>query len=198
VSRRFDQVVLVASTLGFCWLGMQVLHEFGHVLAGWAVGETVERVVLHPLALSRTDVSHDRHPLLVIWGGPVVGSALPLASLGVARVRRSGLAFLLRFFAGFCLIANGAYLGVGAFARVGDAGDLLRHGAPRWTLIAFGLVCAPAGLRLWHGLGPRFGLGDAGGEVDRRAVGWALGLVAVLVLAEILVAAGGVTRGPGS
>ena len=56
-------------------------------------------------------------------------------------------------------------------------------------LIAFGLVCAPAGLRLWHGLGPHFGLGGSVGEVDRRAVGWALGLLLVVLLIEILAAA---------
>src|SRR4051794_13191168 len=48
---------------------------------------------------------------------------------------------------------------------VGDAGDLLRHGASRWTLIAFGLACVPCGLFLWHGLSPHFGLGEAKGLV---------------------------------
>ena len=50
-----------------------------------------------------------------------------------------------------------------------DAGDLLRYGAPRWSLIAFGLACVPCGLYLWHGLGPHYGLGEAKGRVDRRA-----------------------------
>jgi hypothetical protein len=72
----------------------------------------------------------------------------------------------LRFFAGFCLIANGAYLGVGSFDGVGDAGDLLRHGAPVWQLWVFGLMCVPTGLWLWHGLGAHFGLGDAEGKVS--------------------------------
>lgn len=167
---------------------MQIVHELGHVLAAWAVGETVERVVLYPLVISRTDVSHDRHPLLVVWGGPVVGAVLPLGMLAVARSLRFRLLYLFQFFAGFCLIANGVYLGVGSFGGVGDAGDLLRHGAPRWTLIAFGLVCAPAGLGLWNGLGPHFGLGKSRGEVDRRAVGWAFGLVLIILLVEILAA----------
>ena len=69
---------------------------------------------------------------------------------------------------------------------MGDAGDLLRYGAPRWTLIAFGLVCVPAGLFLWHGLGPHFGLGEAKGRVDRRAAVGTLGLLLVVVLIEIL------------
>ncbi len=184
--RRLPQLALIASTLGSCWLGMQVVHELGHVAAGWTGGETVERVVLHPLAISRTDVSHERHPLLVVWGGPVLGSLLPLGLLAVAKSLRLGLSYLFRFFAGFCLIANGVYLGVGSFGGEGDAGDLLRHGAPRWSLILFGLICAPAGLYLWNGLGPRFGLGVPGGEVDRRAVGWSIGLLLLILLVEIL------------
>src|SRR5437867_3762034 len=71
--RRSDQAVLIAATLGLSWLGMQIVHELGHVLLAWASGETVDRVVLHPLVISRTDVSHARHPLLVAWGGPVLG-----------------------------------------------------------------------------------------------------------------------------
>ena len=37
--------------------------------------------------------------------------------------------FVLRFFAAFCLIANGAYIGVGSFTRVGDAQAMLTLGA---------------------------------------------------------------------
>ena len=70
---------------------------------------------------------------------------------------------------------------------MGDAGDLLRYGAPRWTLIAFGLVCVPAGLALWHGLGPHFGLGEAKGRVDRRAAVAVLSLLMAFVLVELLV-----------
>jgi hypothetical protein len=184
---RLCQFVLIASTLGYCWLGMQVVHELGHVVAAYAGGEKVSRVVLHPLVISRTDVSHDRHPLLVIWGGPALGSALPLALLAVARARCFGLFYLIQFFAGFCLIANGVYLGVGSFGGVGDAGDLLRHGCPEWTLIAFGLACVPLGLWLWNGLGPHFGLGASRGKVDRRAVRWAIGIGLTILVVEMLV-----------
>ena len=185
--RRFPQIILVASTLGFCWLGMQVVHESGHVACAWAGGETVSRVVLHPLALSRTDATHDRHPLLVIWVGPILGSLLPLGALGLSKLARARVVYLFRFFAGFCLIANGAYLGVGGFSGVGDAGDLLRRGAPPWTLVAFGLVCMPLGLSLWNGLGPHFGLGPSKGEVARRASLGMLVLFLILVSVEMLV-----------
>ncbi len=35
---RAYQVILVASTLGLSWLGMQVVHEAGHVLFAWMGG----------------------------------------------------------------------------------------------------------------------------------------------------------------
>jgi hypothetical protein len=166
---------------------MQIVHDLGHVLTAYASGETINKIILHPLVISRTDVSHDRHPLLVVWGGPALGTSLPLGLLAVARALRCGLYYLIQFFAGFCLIANGVYLGVGSFGGVGDAGDLLRCGSPQWTLIAFGLACAPAGLWLWSGLGPHYGLGEPKGKVDRRAVRWAFGLVVTIVAVEVLV-----------
>jgi hypothetical protein len=185
-SGRLGQVVLIAATLSLSWLGMQVVHESGHVLAAWAGGETVHRVVLRPLAISRTDATRDRRPLLVAWGGAAVGATLPLGMFALARALRWNRSHLLRFLAGFCLVANGAYLGVGAFNGDGDAGDLLRFGAPRWSLFAFGLTATPAGLALWHGLGPRFGLGPARGRVDPGDVRWTLGLLAVLLAAELI------------
>jgi hypothetical protein len=184
---RLSQIRLIASTFGVCWLGMQIVHESGHVACAWAGGETVSRVVLHPLALSRTDVTHDRHPLLVIWGGPILGSLLPLGALGLSKLARARVIYLFRFFAGFCLIANGAYLGVGGFSGVGDAGDLLRYGAPPWMLVAFGLLCMPLGLSLWNGLGPHFGLGPSKGEVGRRDSLGMLVLLLIVVSVEILV-----------
>jgi hypothetical protein len=184
---RLYQITLIASTLGLSWLGMQIVHEAGHVVFAWTAGERVDRVVLHPLTISRTDASHDRHPLLVVWGGPLVGVLLPLGALAVARWTRCRWSYLLQFFAGFCLVANGAYLGVGSFEGVGDAGDLLRYGAARWSLILFGLIGMPAGLFLWHGLGPHFGLGETKGRVDRRAALGSLGLLLAVVLVEFLV-----------
>jgi hypothetical protein len=54
---RLFQVILIAATLCLSWLGMMIVHELGHVLLAWASGETIFKVVLHPLAISRTDVS---------------------------------------------------------------------------------------------------------------------------------------------
>jgi hypothetical protein len=184
---RLFQSLLIASTLVLSWLGMQIVHELGHVLGAWAGGETVNKVVLHPLMISRTDASHERHPLLVVWGGPILGSLLPLIVLVITKLIRSGVSYLCQFFAGFCLVANGAYVSVGSFGGVGDAGELIHYGAPRWTLIVFGLTCVPLGLSLWNGLGTHFGMGRASGEVDRRAALGTLGLVLTIVLVEVVV-----------
>src|SRR4051812_15063274 len=55
-----------------------------------------------------------------------------------------------RLFAGFCLIANGAYLPLGPLMTAGDAHDLRRHAATTWTLVAAGLTALCTGLFLWH------------------------------------------------
>jgi hypothetical protein len=153
---RLWQPVLVGTLLPLCWLGMMAVHELGHVTGLWATGGTVAKVVLHPLTISRTDPGLDPRPLPVVWAGPFVGALLPLAAAGIFRLLRVPGGFLLRFFAGFCLIANGCYIGVGAYDPVGDARELLRLGAAEWQLALFGLVCVPLGLFLWHGQGKHF------------------------------------------
>jgi hypothetical protein len=137
------------------WMGMQAVHELGHVLGAWLSGGVVQGVVLAPLTISRTDVSPNPHPLFVAWAGPIVGVILPLAV--AVFVRRAGRVprGMAQFFAGFCLIANGLYIGVGSFDAVGDAGDMLRHGSPQWLLILFGGTCSILGLWMWHCLTKR-------------------------------------------
>jgi len=158
---------LIVSTLLGSWLGMQAVHEVGHVLAARLTGGRVERVVLHPFTISRTDLSENPEPLVVAWAGPLFGVAAPLLAWGVAAASRIPGAFVVRFFAGFCLIANGLYIGFGSLDRIGDSGDLLRHGSPIWQLWLFGALTAPIGLWLWHRQGPYFGLGIAKGQVHR-------------------------------
>ncbi len=166
---RALQVLLIASTLLGSWLGMQLVHEAGHVLGAWWTGGRVEQVVLSPLTISRTDLAENPHPLAVVWAGPFVGVLVPLLGWGTAFVLRIRAAFLSQFFAGFCLLANGLYISIGSLQHIGDAGEMLCHGTPIWQLWLFGLLTAPAGLLLWNGLGPRFGLGSAQGRVDPAA-----------------------------
>ncbi|WP_425616400.1 M50 family metallopeptidase [Anatilimnocola sp. NA78] len=180
------RVILIVGTLVTSWLWMQIVHEFGHVLGAWSTGGTVERVVLHPLAISRTDVSAAQHPLVVIWAGPILGCLLPVLMWLLSKWLKWHSEFLYRFFAGFCLLANGAYLAGGSFDGIGDCGDLLRHGSPIWTLWLFGLVTIPAGLLLWHEQGRHFGLGPRRLPVDARlayTVAVIAGLTAVMEVA---------------
>jgi hypothetical protein len=162
---RLSQAVLIVSTLLGSWLGMQAVHESGHVLGAWLTGGEVAKVVLHPLTISRTDLSSNPHPLVVVWLGPLVGVILPLLLWAIAAVSRMPGAFVARFFAGFCLIANGAYIGFGSLDRIGDSGEMLRHGSALWQLCLFGALTVPAGLLLWHRQGTHFGLGPAPSKV---------------------------------
>lgn len=162
---------------------MMIAHEFGHVLSAWLSDGTVSKVVLHPLEFSRTDVSHNPRPLLVVWGGPVVGTLLPLAVWLVAKLLRLHCAYIFQFFAGFCLVVNGIYLGVVSFLHAADPGEMMRHGTPQWVLILFGIVAFPLGLILWNRLGPHFGLAGQQGKVSRTvAVGTFAGLVVVIAV----------------
>ena len=186
MSTRFgwNAVLLIATFLPACWLLMMVVHEFGHVVAGWLTGGTIERVVLHPIAISRTDLGRNPHPAIVCWAGPVLGVAIPLIAWTVWERANWPLPFLWRFFAGFCFVANGVYIGVGSFERVGDAGDLQSLGSPIWALWIFGVVTVPVGFWLWNGLGTHFGL--RGGSVPRSTALFSISLLTLVILLEIL------------
>jgi hypothetical protein len=185
MTNRLPQILLIATFLPACWLLMQAVHELGHVAASLATGGKVAKVVLHPLAISRTDTSGSREPLLVVWAGPVVGIGLPLVMLGIAKAAKWKWTYLAAFFAGTCLIANGAYIGVGSFQRVGDAGDMIRLGSPIALLWLFGLTAVPTGIWLWNGLGASFGLGRAGGKIDLAAAWFSSGLLLATVAVEV-------------
>jgi len=190
-ANRILQLQLLASTVVFSWLAMQAVHEFGHVVHAWTSGGRVERIVLHPLEISRTDVAPNPHPQFVAWGGPVWGSLVPLIVHGLLWQRGWKCAWLSAFFAGFCLIANGGYLLGGSLFPVGDAQTLLDSGAPRWTLIVFGIGGVASGLALWNGLGKHFGLGKSAPQVDRSAA-WRMTACAVaLVIAELVLSFAG-------
>jgi hypothetical protein len=131
---------------------MMTFHEAGHVLHALTSGGRVSGVTIPLLGFSRTDFSDNPHPLWVAWGGPVWGCLLALALLLIACISRRFIA-AFRLIAGFCLIANGAYIGLGGFMTAGDGHDLLRHGAPLWSLILFGGITFTAGLYLWHRAG---------------------------------------------
>jgi hypothetical protein len=160
---------------------MQAVHEAGHVLGALVSGGTVKQVVLYPLTISRTDLAVNPTPLLVVWAGPIFGVLFPIALWGIMAALRMPGVFVLRFFAGSCLIANGAYIGVGSFEGIGDCGEMLRHGSDLWQLWLFGAITVPAGLWLWHRQGQHFGLGLADGNVN-PSVAYSTFVVAILFL----------------
>jgi hypothetical protein len=183
--KRQQQFVLIASTLVFSWLSMQAVHELGHVLAAIVSGGTIEEVILHPSTISQTRIAVNPHPLFVAWMGPVVGVVLPAAALLVACWFKLRGWYVLQFFCGFCLIANGAYLAIGSVGHIGDAGDLIHHGAPVVLLWLFGVITIPLGLWMWNGLGPHFGLGVSRRDVDTTVAFAMLSICVAIVLIEL-------------
>ncbi len=153
--------ILLLGVAMFAWPGIMLVHEFGHILAAWCTGGTVTRLIWHPLVFSRTDVSPNASPLVVVWAGPIVGCLLPILLERLVAFTLPTTLYIARLFAGFCLIANGAYLGIGAFSRVGDAGEMLRLGTPIWVLIVFGVLATGLGLWFWHRASFRLGFGSA-------------------------------------
>lgn len=207
---RFNRLLFVMCILGLSWLGMMATHEFGHVVAANVTGGKVVRVVLHPAAISRTDVSPNPAPLTVAWAGPILGCLTPvLLALVIRRLKNhSGGAetekkhapevetpkhdravrgqSIAQFFAGFCCIANGAYLGVGVFDRIGDAGEILKAGTPLWVLPAFGLIAFFSGMAMWHRLGSPLAVLQGGIEIDPWLVRGLLATLFLIVLVECI------------
>jgi hypothetical protein len=132
---------------------MLAVHELGHVMHAIVSGGSVARVSIPWFGFSQTFFRSNPHPAFVVWGGPVWGSVFPLMIWAMTPSRWKNVRAWVQFWAGFCLIANGAYLGVGWAMRAGDAGDLLRYGTSVWVMVLFGGVALSAGLGLWHLLG---------------------------------------------
>jgi hypothetical protein len=184
---KFHREILIASTLLGSWLGMQAVHELGHVSGAWMSGGRVQRVVLHPLTISRTDLAENPSPLVVVWGGPILGALLPILLWLAAAATKMPGSFVLRFFAGFCLIANGLYISLGSFGGIGDCGEMLRHGSAFWQLWLFGLVTVPGGIWLWHGQGAEFGLGKSPNAISPAIVYAVLGVFLTVVAVELII-----------
>lgn len=184
---RTNQIILIGTFIGFSWLAMQAVHELGHVIGAITTGGKVTTVVLHPLTISRTDVYPNPHPLIEVWAGAAIGSTIPLLFFLLARMLALPGIYLFRFFAGFCLVTNGVYIGAGWLAEEGaDSYVMIQHGSPVWTLVLFGVITVPAGLYLWHRQGRHFGLSGADGKVDGTATLISVCLLAGLALAEAL------------
>jgi hypothetical protein len=145
--------ILLLATVA-SWYGMMAIHEVGHCLAAWMTGGVVEKVHIPLFGFSQTVLASNPYPLAVAWAGSMGSVAMAALLLGLSRYLNISGQQALRFFAGFSLIANGLYLGLGAFDRVGDCADLLNHGATLWQLVAFGVGASALGMYSWHRMGP--------------------------------------------
>ena len=116
-------------------------------------GGEVRRIRFPLLGFSETVLGRDPHPLFVACGGPLWGCLIPLIAWALMLRRWPIARRAIQFFAGFCLIANGAYIGIGWVRKAGDAGDLLDYGVSPWLMSVLGTLALALGLYLWHLLG---------------------------------------------
>jgi len=160
------QVILWIAVAVLSWYGMMAVHEAGHCLGAVATGARIEAVEIPLAGFSRTDFSGGSCPLLVVWAGPVLGAILPVALLALLPVVGPRTKHVLFSFVGFCLLANGAYIGLGALSGAGDCRQLAQYGSPSWTMLAFGGAASALGLYAWHRMGPLRGwfAGTAGSQ----------------------------------
>jgi hypothetical protein len=149
--RRFFLVLM--AIIG-SWYAMEAVHELGHVIG--ARGEVIA-VQIPIIGISSTTYASDMPPTSAIFAGPLFGAVVPCLLL---LKPRTGTWFsrTLRFFVGFCLVANGVYLAAGTGLDAGDAADLLQHGVSIVTLIVVGVVLVLLGLGVWHRNGRWCGL----------------------------------------
>jgi hypothetical protein len=152
IARRCAVAVL---TVAAWWWTMEAVHESGHVLGCLVSGAHVERVVLWPWTFSETVRSGSRAPLVDTWAGPLFGMVAPIAIWGACRPwlrrgRGTWFADRLAGWVGFCLLANGVYLGTAPIVAAGDTRDLIYLGVPAWVLAVVGGVGCAAGLGWWH------------------------------------------------
>lgn len=123
------------------WCVMVTTHELGHIVSGCCLGATLDDFDLRPWHLPYSLFSSDPHPLITLWGGPVLGVLTPLA---VAMLFRSPAIW---FVADFCLLANGIYLALAWVAGDShlDTARILQHGGSPVLVALFCLITAGFG-----------------------------------------------------
>lgn len=145
------KILLLASLCS--WHGMMTFHEAGHVIVAWSSGAEIVEVSIPLLGFSHTVVENDPNPLWTAWAGALGGAGTALFALLVTVRFPRRARHIVLYMAGFSLVANGLYLGVGLLYRAGDCEVLLRLGAEPWQLLLFGLTSTGMGLICWHRMG---------------------------------------------
>lgn len=138
---QFHRISLFLLLLAISWFMMLLTHELGHVICGHLCGAKLTSVDLAPWRLPYSFHNPDPHPLITLWGGPALGIAIPFT------VRLFWNHFAADFVANFCLLANGCYIGIGAFTgdSLLDSQRLVAEGASYLSLITFCAITIPLG-----------------------------------------------------
>ena len=148
------QIIILFIAAILSWYGMMAVHEAGHCFGAIVTGAKIEAVEIPIIGFSRTDFSGGNSPFFVVLAGPLFGVLIPLILLLFIKNVSNRIKHVLQFFVGFCLSANGAYLGMDAFLRGGDCRQLVQFGSPVWILVSLGMISFGCGLYLWHRMGP--------------------------------------------
>jgi hypothetical protein len=119
------------------WCVMAIVHESGHIVCGWSCGGRLQSADLRPWQLPYSLFEPDPHPLVTMWGGPVLGVVVPLA---LARLIRQDWIWFIAY---FCLLSNGLYLATAWWTgdRYLDTAKLLEHGAHPLSIATYCLLC---------------------------------------------------------
>lgn len=142
------------------WYVMLATHELGHGLHALLSGVTVLNINFPLIGFPYTQVGTPTRSLFLLWGGFIWGCGIPMSAyFAVCAMKNRTVLWLRRevgFLAGFCLLANGAYLAAGAVYQIGDAAEMIRAGSPLGLLVTIGIVLAAFGLLFWHRLKLQF------------------------------------------
>ena len=117
-----------------------LVHECGHMLSAILGGASIIDVELRPWKLSHTLIADSDHQIMDAWMGPIFGAVFP--ALLFLMLKQTRLKTILGFFAGFCLVGNGVYIGIGWLGPYGDAEVMVQLGVPVAIMITFGLVAS--------------------------------------------------------
>ncbi len=132
-----------------CWYSMMATHELGHVLAGWLSSHEISEFSFPLIGFSETSMNVYPRPAWVVWSGFASGVLSPLVVWLLTKRFKPEMARACQFVLGFCLLANGGYLGFGWIDRVGDIDELLIHGTPVWLLMIIGVALILWGRWCW-------------------------------------------------
>lgn len=151
-ARARVSVVLVAA-IAWAWLAMLLTHELGHIVAVPLTGGELTYVNVYPGQIPSTLAGANPRPGVVLWAGFFSGWLIPQ---GVALLLRGGiLRHAARCWAGFCWVANGAYLAFGGLERFADTAQLIRLGWSAWLLVPAGVAAAVLGYWQFRAALPR-------------------------------------------